>query len=58
MKKAVLILGISVAVFIFSSCESSDINEEQNELEFNIQKTDKGDSVNSGGGGVDRPNND
>ncbi len=58
MKKTILILGVLTSMFLLSNCESSDINEELNANEFEEQQTDKEDSVNSGGGGNDRPSND
>lgn len=55
MKKGILVLVSIFGVILFTSCEPTNLSDEEN-IEFH--STDKKDSVNSGGGTNPPVNND
>ena len=58
MKKIGIYLAFVFVASFMTSCDSSETQEELNDtIQFEIQKTDKGDSINTGGGGNPDPDN-
>ncbi|WP_156169300.1 hypothetical protein [Kordia jejudonensis] len=56
MKKGILIMLTILGMFLFTSCEPTNLADEDTEIQF--EATDKKDSVNSNGGPNDPGSNE
>ena len=56
--KRIIFTMVFVSGLFLTGCENGDITDETAEIEFEISKTDKGDSTNPGGSGNDPVDDD